>query len=733
MKMRLFFVFFLIAVSMLPAFAQLIQPRAVIVIAASSSIRDFSDAGLPEFARLFDEGSAALLNVRTGRGSRDSMSASKSGFEAGCLSLGAGTMASGGGEVRLAGNSTDMINGQDIALLYQYRTGRKPAINQILHSEIARISRINEAASYKAKPGALGSALRDAGVSTAVLGNSDVPGEMHRECAAAAMDNQGIVDFGQMEGHILNEHDPESPFGVRINASALLQEFDKLPEECRFVVIDFGDSYRADSYAEYCMDALARYHRRIAAKRLDSFVRELSSRLDRDKDLLTILSVNPRSFSDIAGEKMGAIIIRGPGFDAGVLTSSSTRRLGVVTLNDVAPTILEFFGIKAPIEMVGRPMTSVSSSDNEAMLIDMNAKASAQVDRQVIMRSTSIAQSAMVVLVLFAIFTTSIPTIKRAAAWLVVCFVTLPLVMFLLPLIYSGGVFGSVVMMVALTIAVTALGGVVLKTPQRTFVWLCAICIVAMMIDLLAGANLMVSSIASYNIVEGARYYGIGNELMGTMLGATIIGAGMALGGIRISMRADVILSGAAFGIVLAFVSMPMLGANVGGALAIAPAMGAMLIARRGWRPDLRSLVVIVFITLFAVAGMFAMDVVRTTSEQSHIGRTVSILAGGNVMALIDIFQRKIALNCMLLSTSLWSRLLAISLAASAILYWSGKRSRKSAFLNREESAAAIGCCVGTFAAFLFNDSGVVAAATSSVFLFALIAFKSLHKNMGGC
>ena len=165
----------------------------------------------------------------------------------------------------------------------------------------------------------------------------------------------------------------------------------------------------------------------------------------------------------------------------------------------------------------------------------------------------------------------------------------------------------------------------------------------------------------------------------------------------------------------------------------MAPAMGTMLIARRGWRPNLRSLIVVGLITLLAVIGMFAMDASRTGSDQSHIGRTANIIAGGNVAALVDIFQRKIALNWMLLSTSLWSRLLGISLAASISLYWFGRRAGGSAFLNQEESAAAIGCSVGVFAAFIFNDSGVVAAATCSVFLFAMFAFKLLQKNMGGC
>ena len=57
----------------------------------------------------------------------------------------------------------------------------------VLHTEIVKIRSINASASYAASPGALGSALRNAGLTTAVIGNADLPGEMHREAAAVAI------------------------------------------------------------------------------------------------------------------------------------------------------------------------------------------------------------------------------------------------------------------------------------------------------------------------------------------------------------------------------------------------------------------------------------------------------------------------------------------------------------------------------------------------------------------
>lgn len=705
------------------------QPRVVVVIAGSASIRDFADPSFRGLADLFNNGSAALLNIRAGRLSRDVEPASKSGFEAGCVSLGASAMATAGAEARRAGDANGAIDGVKVVSTFQYRTDLRPGSAQVLHTEIARMQRINQAGSYRAEPGSLGSALRRSGIRTAVLGNSDIPGEIHREAVAAVMDANGIVDFGEVDGGKVNQLDPTAPYGVRTNTEALLHKLDQLPSLCRFIVIDFGDTFRADSYAESCTDKLAAEHKKIADARLSSFVGEIAGRLNHSRDLLIVLSPNARAFTEIAGERMGAILISGPRFREGKLTSASTRRPGVVTLADVAPTILAFFGIKPTADMVGRPMGSISGPNAAEALVAMNAEASAQAERQVIMRGGSVAQSVIVVLVLAAILLTVSPLAKRAAAWLVPCFAALPLAMLLMPLLYLGGLIGSTVALVVLTAAILGLCALTLRTPSRAFVWLCAIDVAVMMVDLLRGAPLMVASMASYNIVEGARYYGIGNELMGTMLGATVVGMGMALASGRIGSRVASLLAVLVFGVVLVFVAAPALGAKVGGALAMTPAMATALLARRGWRPSVRGVALVVLITILAVGGVFAVDALRAGSAQSHAGRTATMLTGGNVAGILDIFQRKLALNFMLVTGSLWSRLLGLCLVGSAILLWWGKRERGAEFLSREESAAALGCCVGAVAAFIFNDSGVVASATCSVFLFALLALKLLERR----
>src|SRR3954453_4805331 len=58
--------------------------------------------------------------------------------------------------------------------------------------------------------------------------------------------------------------------------------------------------------------------------------------------------------------------IAGRGFD-GNLTSDSTRMAGYVLSTDVAPTILDAFGIEVPSQMSGQPIRSEGSVDPAAI------------------------------------------------------------------------------------------------------------------------------------------------------------------------------------------------------------------------------------------------------------------------------------------------------------------------------------------------------------------------------
>lgn len=699
--------------------------RVVLVLAGNLSFRDVADADLPALSTLLREGSPALMNVRTGRSSRDMEPASESGLEAGCLTLGAGAMASGGAEVRRACDAAGTVNDVPASAIYGGRTGRDYPPDAVLHTEIVRIRRINAAASYRARPGALGFLLRAAGIETAVIGSSDLPGEIHREAAAVAMDDWGVIDRGEVDSPRLREADPASPYGVRTNTALLLREMGRALRRSRFVVLDFGDTFRADNYANTCSDEQGARLRGEAVARLDHLLTQISARLDFERDMLIVLSPSPRTFTDLNEERLVPIIIRGPGFGGGMLTSPSTRRDGVVTISDVAPTILRFFGLDPSTDMVGRPISRVAAPAPVDTLLALNADASRQAQRQVAMRGASVVQSVIVAVVTLMLLVSVRGLPRSAALWAALVPIGIPIVMLYLPVVYSGGLAGSVLWLVALTVGLLALCALVIRSALRAFAVLCGAMVLSLVVDLLRGAPLVSSSIAGYSLVEGARYYGVGNELMGTMLGAALVCVGVLAPVRAPGGRVRELLTAAALVLVFVFIGAPALGANVGGAIATAPAIAVAMLVRRGWRPSVRGVVLVAVVTVVVVGGLLAADSIRGGASQSHMGRVMEMAASGEPSGLLSVFHRKIALNFMLLSHSLWSRLLGLSLAASAVLlWWGGRRGGTGKLLTRELRAAAAGCLVGTVGAFAFNDSGVLAAATCSVLLWSLLALR---------
>jgi len=701
--------------------------RMVIVVAGGLSIRDVADPSLPHLFSLQSKGSYGLMNIRTGRSNNLLEPALTPGMEAECVSLGAGAMAIGGAESRYAANTFEQLPNGKTDQLYLFRTGTLPGQAQVLHTEIARIRRANEFAAYRAVPGMLGTTLRKAKLRVAVIGNSDKPSEMHREVAAIAMDDAGKVDFGDVSSANLLEPDVGSPYGIRTNISTVLSKLDVFLRECQLVVIDFGDTFRADSYAVLCTDVQAAHIRKQAVRRLDRFLAKVSERLDFNKDALLLVSPSSRMWSDLDQERLTPVIAVGRSFGKGLLGSPSTRTPGLVTICDFAPTVLRFFGADAPPEIVGRPMTVYPIDKPLDHVLVMNLNASLQGQRQAAMRGASVTQSVLVTAVTLIALLGVTNQLRRFAGWAALIPAVLPLVMLYLPLIHSGGLVGAVLWLIALTPACIVICKLVFRSPTRALAWLCALIVLSLLADLVGGARLISSSIAGYSMIEGARYYGIGNELAGTLIGAALIGVGLGLSSYKLRFGFSSLIAFSTLALVFIGVGSSGLGANAGAAASTAPTIVTALLARRGWKPNLKNTAIILAISIAILGIVFAADTWRGGGSQSHIGRAMGLVASGNVMSILIVAQRKLMLNFMLLSTSVWSRLLGLSLLCSAILYWYGRRILGDKLLTKETNAAALGCCVATVCAFLLNDSGVLAAAACSVFLWMLLALRLLE------
>lgn len=235
-------------------------------------------------------------------------------------------------------------------------------------------------------------------------------------------------------------------------------------------------------------------------------------------------------------------------------------------------------------------------------------------------------------------------------------------------------------------------------------------------LDLLRDAPLMKTSVLGYDVVSGARYYGLGNEYMGVLVGSALLGtAGLfQLYPNRRWLLPAVTLALAAL---VLFLVAPGGGANFGGTLTAAAAFPVTLLAiaqiRLGWRSGAG--LAALFLG-FALLALF-LNMRVPVEAQSHLGRTLALMASEGWQALGDVVSRKAAMNARLFRYSQWSRAFVVFILVLVVLFWRPRgvlaqvRSRFPLL-----SAGFPGIIAGSITAFLLNDSGVVAGATTLLY-----------------
>ncbi|WP_395139757.1 hypothetical protein [Armatimonas sp.] len=234
---------------------------------------------------------------------------------------------------------------------------------------------------------------------------------------------------------------------------------------------------------------------------------------------------------------------------------------------------------------------------------------------------------------------------------------------------------------------------------------------VLVVLDTVFGWGMVAHSALSGYYSSGIRFYGIGNEYMGLLIGAALMSVPKRF------------LGWVGLGITL-LLGLPMLGANAGGAMAASVAFASGgIVARRNHKTSgseseaarseseaarknsLVSHQIIKILLLLSIAILTAVffafiDRLQPGAAQSHIGQA----AGKGTSAWGEIIVRKLAMNARL--TVAGPTLLA--LAVVGVGMWHLKRL--FARLGTELQGRVVQGLWGAGAAIAFNDSGTVAA-----------------------
>ncbi|MBG0817066.1 hypothetical protein [Planomonospora sp. ID82291] len=228
--------------------------------------------------------------------------------------------------------------------------------------------------------------------------------------------------------------------------------------------------------------------------------------------------------------------------------------------------------------------------------------------------------------------------------------------------------------------------------------------------DLLTGTTLQLNSVMGYSAVVGARYYGLGNipfALFATsvlLLSATIAHRPAGRGRRVAAMAVFAVLGGTA----MILGGWPGVGSDFGGVIAFVPgiAVAALLVGeRRVSVVRLGALCAAGGVTVMAIAYL---DHLRPPASQTHLGRFVGQIAGGEAL---DVIGRKFGA---MVGTLLSPNLMPIVVAALAFLVYALLRPEKAtagvlpaAFAYSPAlRAGLIGTLVSGVVGMLVNDSG---------------------------
>ncbi len=678
---------------------------------------DLDPARMPSLAWLLRHGAVGMMNTRTAafRASFREWGDKDPSRGSAMLTLGAGTRAAVGPNGAEAFTRDEPTGEGPAEVVYRRRNGAPPEASAFQLNPLA-LAETQAELNYRVETGALGTALRAAGIATAVLGDADRPGEPHREAVLAAMDGLGRVDAAAFN---LSTPNPLAPYGRETSLPRLEAALAATWPLARFIAVDWGDTARLDDARAAMLPAAAATADQRSRNRLDALFALLLRRMNFSRDTLILLSPYPSRAARSAWDTLTPVILMGSG-TRGLLFSPTTRRLGVVANVDIAPTVTALFGM-APLSsaVVGRPLTSRPDPRAWERLSALRSRLmEVEAERRSVLRD--VVSGLTWAMGLFALLL----WLGRgtAARWVPLTALlvpaTLPFTLTALAFVqwpsasaFTGALWLSVLGVAGLAASCARLRG----RPMDALGVVAALTAIILIADGMRGFPHMPYSILSYSLIEGARYYGVGNETMGAFLAAVTLAGTAFFTSRRLGIGGWQIVIGL-FALSLVMLAGPSYGAKFGGAVAGAAGFFLCVHSLMGRRFRLQTMLWIAMAIVTVIAAMIMADRLRGGGG-SHVARAFAAIQERGLSELGAIIERKATMNFRLLLFSPWSRLMALGLLATFAGLQSRRRRGLSAFPIEPVGAGILGALAAAAVAFLVDDAGVLAAATALIYL----------------
>ncbi len=696
--------------------------KVYMIVVDKLSIYDINADHTPTMYQLTREGAIGLISNRTLRG-RNTMDTS--------LSIGAGNIGRVFDNGIMGFNKEEIVpdRGQRAGSLYQNLTGINPGNSAVLLVNLPEISTRIKKEHVTTLPGAMGEVLGNNGFTVCVLGNGDTDSTYSRASVVIGMDAKGKIPLGDVGQRTIINTDA-SYLSRESHYSYLREQVDLNHNAADIVIVELSDLARLEM-ADTAFENIMNKEKITRLAHIDQFIRDIKQSMNPKVDLLMIVTPSPAKTEITAKNTFTPLLFYGKGVENGSLTSGATRRDYIVANSDIAPSVLAFFSLADDTgTMIGRNITSIPKNNNETLqqAQELSGRTSMVNRLRVpLVKGYVFFQIIIILLALAAIFWLS--EWRKILEPAMVSLVTVPLV-------YLGlGYFRlsadwqymiiAIILVVAMTWAVMRIAG---ENAVRAFFIMAIVTVLAVNLDLLTGSTLIQSSVLGYDPMAGARYYGVGNEFMGILLGSSIAAAAIAYQ--RYPKRRLLLIIAIIFMLQCYLIASPSWGANSDGMVTAPIAFLVTLFLLGDFKLGWRLIGVIIGVTLLATIGFTYYDMLRVPELQTHLGRAANQIAAGGLSEGLTIVARKLTMNLKLIRYTIWSWVFIVILLVISLLVY---RPVGAMMRLRQEKPYIVKGFGGIIAAALvglvINDSGIVAASTTSIYLVVIIILLMLHQQ----
>ncbi|WP_418571342.1 hypothetical protein [Intestinibacter bartlettii] len=576
---------------------------------------------------------------------------------------------------------------------------------------------------YGATLGMLGTTLNKNNLKVALLGNSDIKKnddlKKIRNLALVCMDENGRVQSGNVDN--INKKDDTMPFGISTDYDKLKSETKKYYENNDAIFVELGDTYRLDEYKNNLNENTYKSMKKKIYQNINDYLKEVFEMAGKN-DTIYIVS-EFESNLDYKTKRRLSPVIKFEKDGYGLLESSTTRNSGIVSNIDIGVDIINKFGLKNEL-MIGKVFKNVQDENGiKKVLKDYERIVSINTIRASVVNSyVGIVSASWVIAMIAILFKNKIPKkekglgreqIFKVLKELIKLGLIMPLAFLTAPVFQFKTPAGLVSGVLIVTIIYYLIGYLLFRKDDiKQMGFYAFLTIGLIIIDCVIGTPLMKSGIMSYDAINGARYYGVGNEYEGVTIASAVFALAVLLNYKKISKWLAVVLSL----VILITSAMPSMGANVGGAISECVAYLLFILLIFDVKLDLKKIIMIGVATVLVVVAFAGLDFLMGT--ESHLAVFTNQIIQEGPAAIFYTFGRKIQMNLKLAKSSVWVNILIVSIIIIGALIFkpSGyfkKIHDKYPMIFKGFMASFVGCIV----TLLVNDSGIVAASTAAIYI----------------